>query len=254
VIFGNLKCRFVSRQDVIMAFGVYRIAQHSRIIICMHVDKQMMNQETSFECPSCSSDKKVPHDVLSTNNKKLVIRCTLCHTTQQVALPARFKNLKLRVIVSDYDHSHMSWLELGALERPHIGDEFIVENSSVDAVRITGIEIDGGVRTVEAKAESIRTLWAQKIDKVVVKIAVHSGKTTKSHKVAFDGEKRFVVGDKERFGEVARIKIKHGPVFDRAGQSASAKDIARVYIKDITRRSAGRNQFSFTRQKPSRRR
>ena len=213
----------------------------------------MMNQETSFECPSCSSDKKVPHDVLSTT-KKLVIRCTVCHTTQQVALPPRFKNLKLRVIVSDYDNSHVSWLELGALERLHIGDEFIVENSSVDAVRITAIELDGGVRTVEAEAESIRALWAQKIDKVVVRIAVHSGKTTKSHKVAFDGEKRFVVGDKERLGEVARIKIKHGPLFDRVGQSASAKDIARVYIKNTTRRSTDRNQFSLTRHKPTQRR
>jgi uncharacterized Zn finger protein len=148
----------------------------------------------------------------------------------------------------------VSWLELVALERLYIGDEFIVENSSVDAVRITAIELDGGVRTVEAEAESIRALWAQKIDKVVVKIAVHSGKTTKSHKIAFDGEKRFVVGDKERLGEVARIKIKHGPLFDRVGQSASAKDIARVYIKNTTKRSADRNQFSFTRHKPTQRR
>jgi uncharacterized Zn finger protein len=213
----------------------------------------MMNQETSFECPSCSSDKKVPHDVLRTS-KKLVVRCMVCHTTQQLALPPRLKNLKLRVVVSDYDHSHVSWLELGALERLHIGDEFIVENSSVDAVRITAIELNDGVRTVEAEAESIRALWAQKIDKVVVRIAVHSGKTTTSHKVAFDGEKRFVVGDKERLGEVARIKIKHGPVFDRVGQSASAKDIARVYIKGITRRSNDRNQFSFTRHTPAQRR
>jgi uncharacterized Zn finger protein len=213
----------------------------------------MVNRETDFECPSCSSDKKVPHEVLRTA-KKLVIRCTVCHTTQQVDLPRRVASLKLKVVVSDYDQSHLSWLELGALERLRIGDEFIVENSSIDAVRIIAIELNDGVRTEEAEAASIRVLWAQKIDKVVVKIAVHSGKTTKSHKVAFDGEKRFVVGDKERFGEVARIKIKHGPVFDRVGQSASAKDIARVYIKGITRRSADRNQVSFTRQKPTQRR
>jgi uncharacterized Zn finger protein len=167
----------------------------------------------------------------------------VCHTTQQVDLPRRVASLKLKVVVSDYDQSHLSWLELGALERLRIGDEFIVENSSIDAVRIIAIELNDGVRTEEAEAASIRVLWAQKIDKVVVKIAVHSGKTTKSHKVAFDGEKRFVVGDKERFGEVARIKIKHGPVFDRVGQSASAKDIARVYIKGITRRS--RSELGF---------
>jgi uncharacterized Zn finger protein len=213
----------------------------------------MMNQETYFVCPSCSSDKKVPHEVLSTS-KKLIIRCMVCHNTQQVAIPPRFKNIKLKVVVSDYENSHVSWLELGALERLRIGDEFIVENASVDAVRITAIELDSGVRTAESEATLIRALWAQKIDKVVVKIAVHSGKTTKSHKVAFDGEKRFVVGETERFGEIARIKVKHGPIFDRAGQSASSKDIARVYIKNKTRRRADRNQFSFTRHKPARRR
>ncbi len=210
----------------------------------------MMNQETSVECPSCSSDKKVPHEVLRTG-KKLVIRCTVCHTTQQVDLPSRATNRKLRVVVSDYDQSYVSWLELGAHERLFIGDEFIVENSSVDAVRITAIERNDGVRTEEAEAESIRTLWAQKIDKVIVKIAVHSGKTTKSFKVAFDGEKMFVVGEKERLGEVARIKIKQGPVLDRVGQSAGAKDIARVYIKDMTRRGPDRNQFFLTRHKPA---
>jgi uncharacterized Zn finger protein len=208
----------------------------------------MMNREISFECPSCSSDKKVPHDVLRAG-KKLVIRCTMCHSTQQVELPRRVVSLKLKVVVSDYAQSHVSWLELGALERLHIGDEFIVENSSIDAVRITAIERSDGVRTVEAEAESIRVLWAQKIDKVVVRIAVHSGKTTKSHKVAFDGEKTFVVGDKERLGEVARIKIKQGPFLDRVGQSAAAKDITRVYIKDVTRRRTDRNQFVLTRHK-----
>jgi uncharacterized Zn finger protein len=213
----------------------------------------MIDRETSCECPSCSPDKKVPHEVLRTA-KKLVIRCTVCHTTQQVALPGRVTNLKLRVVVSDYDKSHVSWLELGALERLYIGDEFIVENSSVDAVRITAIERNDGVRTDEAEAESIRALWAQKIDKVVVKIAVHSGKTTKSYKVPFDGEKTFVIGDKERLGEVARIKIKQGPVLDRVGQFASAKDIARVYLKGTTRRSTDRNQFILTRHKPAPRR
>ena len=213
----------------------------------------MVHRETNVECPACSSDKKVPHEVLRTA-KKLVIRCTVCHTTQQVDLPRSVASLKLKVVVSDYDQSHLSWLELGALERLHIGDEFIVENSSIDAVRITAIELSNGVRTVEADAESIRVLWAQKIDKVVVKIAVHSGKTTKSHKVAFDGEKTFVVGDKERLGEVVRIKIKQGPVLDRVGQSASVKDIARVYIKGVTRRSGDRNQFFLNRHKPARRR
>lgn len=213
----------------------------------------MMNRETYVECPSCSPDKKVLHEVLHTG-KKLVVRCTACHATQHVEPPHRPTALKLRVVVSYHDQSHVGWFELGAREWLHIGDEVIVENSSIDAVRITAIELSDGVRMAEAEAESIRVLWAQKIDKVVVKIAVHTGKTTRSHKVPFDGEKKFVVGTEERLGKIARIKVKRGPVLDQAGQYAQAKDVGRVYVEGTTRRSADRNQISLAGRKPTFRR
>lgn len=212
-----------------------------------------MNRETDVECPSCSPDKKVLHEILHTG-KKLVVRCTACHTTQNVEPPRRPAALKLRVIVSHYDQSHVGWFEVGVRERLYVGDEVIVENSSIDAVRITAIELSDGVRTTEAEAESIRALWAQKIDKVVVKIAVHTGKTTRSHKVPFDGEKTFVVGTEERLGKIARIKVKQGPVLDHAGQCAQAKDVGRIYVEGTTRRSADRSQISLAGRKPTFRR
>jgi uncharacterized Zn finger protein len=210
-----------------------------------------MNRETSAECPSCSPDKKVPHEVLRTA-RKLVIRCTACHTTQQLERPRRAPNLKLRAIVSDYDQSHIRWLELGALEKLQIGDEVVVENSSIDAVRITAIELADGVRTGEAEAEAIRVLWAQKIDKVIVKIAVHTRKTTKSYKAPFDGDREFVVGTEEWLGKIVRIKIKNGPVLGHKGQCVRAKDVARIYVEG--RRDGYRGQISFVGREPARRR
>ena len=81
-------------------------------------------------------------------------------------------------------------------ERLGVRDEMIVENGSIDAVRITAIELSDGVRATEAGAETIRAVWAQKIDKVVVKIAVHTGNITRSYKVPFDGEKELSLGTK----------------------------------------------------------
>jgi uncharacterized Zn finger protein len=213
----------------------------------------MMNRETYVECPSCSPDKKVPHELLHLG-KKLVVRCTACLATQHIEPPRRPTALKLRVVVSYHDQSHLGWFELGAREWLRVGDEVIVENSSIDAVRITAIELGDGVRAAEAEAESIRVLWAQKIDKVVVKIAVHTGKTTRSHKVPFDGEKRFVVGAEEQLGRISRIKVKRGPVLDQAGQYAQAKDVGRVYVEGTTRRRADRNQISQAGRKPAFRR
>jgi uncharacterized Zn finger protein len=195
-----------------------------------------MSREINLECYSCSPDKKVLHEVLHTG-KKLVVRCIRCHVTHQAEPADRTPMVNLKVVVSDYDQSYVRWFEVGAVERLRVRDEMIVENGSIDAVRITAIELSDGVRATEAGAETIRVVWAQKIDKVVVKIAVHTGNITRSYKVPFDGEKEFVVGHEEQYGKIARVKVRRGPVLDRAGQSAKAKDVGRVYVRGPARRS-----------------
>lgn len=195
-----------------------------------------MSREINLECYSCSPDKKVLHEVLH-SGKKLVVRCTMCHVTHQAEPADRTPMVKLKVVVSDYDQSYVRWFEVGVVERLRVQDEMIVENGSIDAVRITAIELSDGVRATEAGAETIRAVWAQKIDKVVVKIAVHTGNITQSYKVPFEGEKEFVVGHEEQHGKIARVKIKRGPVLDHAGQSAKAKDVGRVYVTGPARRS-----------------
>ncbi|MGB8371562.1 MAG: HVO_0476 family zinc finger protein, partial [Halobacteriota archaeon] len=189
-----------------------------------------MSQEINLECYSCSPDKKVLHEVLH-SGKKLVVRCARCQVTHQAEPADRTPMVRLKVVVSDYDQSYVRWFEVGVVERLRVRDEMIVENGSIDAVRITAIELSDGVRATEAVAETIRAVWAQKIDKVVVKVAVHTGGITRSHRVPFDGEKEFVVGHEEQLGKIARVKVKGGPVLDRAGQSAKAKDVGRVYVK-----------------------
>ena len=189
-----------------------------------------MSQEIDLECYSCSPDKKVLHEVLH-SGKKLVVRCTLCQATHQAEPADRTPMARLKVVVSDYDQSYVRWFEVGVDERLRVRDEMIVDNGSIDSVRITAIELSDGVRATEAVAETIRAVWAQKIDKVVVKIAVHTGGITRSHKVPFDGEKEFVVGHEEQLGKIVRVKVRGGPVLDRAGQSAKAKDVGRVYVK-----------------------
>jgi len=189
-----------------------------------------MSQEIDLECYSCSPDKKVLHEVLH-SGKKLVVRCTRCQVTHQAEPADHTPMVRLKVVVSDYDQSYVRWFEVGAVERLRVRDEVIVENGSVDAVRITALELSDGVRATEAVAEMTRAVWAQKIDKVVVKIAVHTGGVTRSYKVPFDGEKEFVIGHEEQLGKIARVKVRGGPVLDRAGQSAKAKDVGRVYVK-----------------------
>lgn len=194
-----------------------------------------MSREIELECYSCSPDKKVPHEVLHAR-KKLVVRCTRCGVTRQSESTDRGLTVRLKVVVSAYDQSYVRQFEIGMGERLRVNDEIVVENGSIDAVRITAIELRNGAREVEAEAEKIAALWAQKIDQVVVKVAVHAGNITHSYKVPSDGEHQFVVGQQEQRGTITRIRVKQGAVLDRLGQSAKAKDIVRVYVERAARR------------------
>lgn len=189
-----------------------------------------MDREIEVECPSCSPTSKVLHEVVS-NRGKRIIRCSKCSTTRQVERGRNATLVKLRVVVSYHDESYVRSFEVNAGEVVRVGDEIVAENESAEAVRITAIEFPNGLRQSQAPAALIKTLWAQKIDRVVVKIAVHRGRTTRSYDVRVEGDREFVIGDQEQRGEINRIKIKKGPVLEREGQAAQAKDIQRIYVK-----------------------
>ncbi len=189
-----------------------------------------MDREIEVECPSCSPTSKEVHAVLS-NRGKLIIRCSKCSTTRQIERDRNASSVKLRVVVSYHDTSHLRSFEVDQGEVLRLGDEIVAENETAEAVRITGIEFPDGSRHAQAPAARIETLWTQKIDRVIVKIAVHRGRTTRSYDVPFEGDREFVIGDQEQHGEINRIKIKKGPILERTGQTAKAKDIQRIYVR-----------------------
>ncbi len=188
-----------------------------------------MDKEIEVECPSCSPFSKVLHKVVSTRGKR-VIRCSRCSAVQQVHEEPSARLIKLRAIVSYHDRSYLRSFEAEEREVLRVGDEIIVENDAAEAVRITALESRDGVRYDQAPANLIETLWTQKTDRVIVKIAVHRGRTTQSYNVPVEGDREFVIGDQERHGTITRIKVKKGPVLEREGQAVLAKDIQRVYV------------------------
>lgn len=189
----------------------------------------MVNRELDVECPSCSPNKKVLHEVLSDSTNP-VVRCLTCHATRRVRFERGSSTTKLRVVTSYHDRSYLRWFEAGTHEQLHIGDQIVVENGSAEAVSVTAIEVSNGSRTRYAPVVSIKTLWAQRIDRVVVRIIVHMGKTTERHTEAFEGDKEFIVGSEEKFGRIDRIKVRAGPVLARRGQRAKAKNIRGIFV------------------------
>ncbi len=186
-----------------------------------------MDREIEVECPSCSPTSKVLHEIVG-NRGKWVVQCSKCCTVRQIQRDRDASLAKLRVVVSYHDRSYLRSFETDGREVLQVGDEIVAENGSAEAVRITAIEAPNGLRYDQAPAALIKTLWTQKIDRVIVKVAVHRGRATQSYDVPVEGETEFVVGDQAQRGEINRIKIKKGPVLERKGQAAQAKDIQRI--------------------------
>lgn len=192
-------------------------------------------------CPQCSPEEEVMHTVV----KSHLLKCNNCGFIHR--LPAKKeKKVKLKVIVSRQDVSSMQEIEAGEDEELHVGDEFVVDvGEEVSGVRVQSLELKTGGRAEAAKARDVRAIWARAIDEVIVKIAVQQREKTESVDYKVNGDYEFTVGDimriKGREVRVSAIKVRDGGLFRRAGKSAKAKDIRRVYSKVLAgeRRTAG---------------
>lgn len=143
----------------------------------------------------------------------------------------------LRVIVSRGTTSLRSRITIGENYEFAAGNELIVDDEvtgAVTPVEITSLE-SGGKRLERALAADIDTVWARAIDEVAVKIAVSSGRTTRSIELTVPGEQEFRVGDSgTSLGIEYRIHSilqRDGASKDREGSAVQAKNIKRIYAK-----------------------
>jgi uncharacterized Zn finger protein len=114
-----------------------------------------------------------------------------------------------------------------------VGQEIIVDEENVT---ITSMEASGK-RVNHAAAHDVTTLWTKRneIDgKVQVRISVHKGPNTLSHKIDALPDEEFYIGDTLRIARdnVAIYKIKtQNRVVNK--ESAIARDIVRIYGRVI---------------------
>jgi len=143
----------------------------------------------------------------------------------------------LRVIVSRGTKSLLSRIKIGENYEFAAGNELIIDDEvtgSVTPVEITSLE-SGGKRLERALAANIDTVWARAIDEVTVKIAISSGRTTRSIELRAPGEQEFRVGDSGTSDgieyRIHSILQRDGASKDREGSVAQAKSIKRIYAK-----------------------
>lgn len=202
-------------------------------------------ERASLACPACSPDLETVHEVLNPRGTP-TLRCTDCGHVHKSTLPTE-KTVTRDVVISQEDQSFSATVEPPAEEVLAVGEEFLVETeAAIMTVRITSLEGDNEKRFEEAPAEDVRTIWTRAVGNVSVPVTAHpkSGAhdETRSVKLQVPGDHSFEIGETETLGgeefTVERILIREDAVgydhekLDYDGDSALAKDINRLYVRD----------------------
>jgi uncharacterized Zn finger protein len=188
-------------------------------------------------CPVC--DSETLHKVLKGRvgkNKQLTLECTIkcteCNQIHQTVITEK-KFIRVPVIISTEEQSNRNSVELHPEEELTIGQELIVDEHNV---MITSLEVSG-VRKQHATAKDVTTLWTKRTEidgKIKIKISVHKGPNTLSHKIEVIPDEEFFIGDILRIARdnVAIYKIK---TYNKVVKydSALARDIVRIYGRVI---------------------
>jgi uncharacterized Zn finger protein len=201
-------------------------------------------ERVALACPACSPARETVHEVLKPGGQATV-RCTECSHVHKTALPEA-RTVERSVVVSQDGESLSATADVPETETLAVGEEFLLEtDEAIMTVRITSLELDSG-RADEAIAEDVKTLWTRAVGNVSVPVTAHpksgTGDDTRSFDLQVPGDYEFVVDETDELGSeeftVEGIYLRddaHGYEHDKldyAGDTAVAKDIKRLYVRD----------------------
>ena len=180
-----------------------------------------------MNCTQCGSESC---EILKTKGKKskeLLLQCNECGNIFRETVAVE-KPLKIRVVVSEYESSHKTSVEL-------YPDEILEFEGVLDLdgrpAQITSIENNRSGRVMVASAEDIDTIWASYIDTPArIGISVDYGGRILSKKVELDREFEITIGDVIKLGSEI-FKVRAMKTQDRKMRKGFAKAfvIKRVY-------------------------
>ena len=191
-------------------------------------------------CPVCLEECK--HYVIK-EGSSAVVKCNECKNVHSATI-GEVKPIDVRVIISVDDLSFKRKITLKPEDLVNVGEEYVIEDEGKDvdedisgddgkSVEVTIIELKNGKREKSAKAKDIETIWSRLTDYVILRASIQKKGNTRSIRIGSPGDYDFVVGKKERldkeFFEISAIKRRDGKVLKRIGDSASAKNVKRIY-------------------------
>lgn len=180
-----------------------------------------------MNCTQCGSESCEILKSKGKKSKELLLQCNECGNIFRETVAVE-NPLKIRVVVSEYETSHKTSVDL-------YPDEVLEFEGVLDLdgrpAQITSIENNRGGRVMVAKVSEIDTIWASYIDTPArLGISVDYGGRILSKKVEVDREFEFTIGDVVKLENVL-FKIRAMKTQERKMRKGFAKAfvIKRVY-------------------------
>jgi len=189
-----------------------------------------MERIEEYPCQVCGEETE--HQVLATGRNPLA-RCLVCGEVHPYSAAEMKKPVRVKAVVSIEATSRVCQIEMDPEEICHLGDHFVAEcGEDYFGVEVTAIE-RGDARVKKAISTEITTLWTREVEMVMVRIAVHTGRTTTSMQIKVPGEEPFVVGEIYKAGarkiRISRIKVRRGGILRNEGAKVEARQIKRIF-------------------------
>ena len=196
-------------------------------------------------CPICDFEE---YEVLKTKGKKvkeLLVKCDSCGHVYHETAPEEAKELQVRVVISEFEKSWKSTVELYSDEYLEIGTLLYIDDKEVE---VTSIENQQGNRVYECPVVEIKTIWAKSLDTLSrIGISIDHEGNVISHKIEIEREFIFTIGD---VGEIKGLKFRiYGiKTLERSMKKgfAYARVIKRVYGKLLSGKDKSRVKYDLT--------
>lgn len=126
-----------------------------------------MIQHIKIECPSCSHEEKVSHELIKFGKSPIVhcLECGLVYAAPGIKTPEK---VSVRVFVNRIEQPFTRWVKLDAGELLHEDEEIVldkIKTSGDNPFVITSLQV--GVRRVpSALAEDLDTIWARPLNEI----------------------------------------------------------------------------------------
>jgi uncharacterized Zn finger protein len=126
-----------------------------------------MTQHIQIECPSCSPEERVSHELIKLGNSPLVhcLECGLVYVAKGIKTPEK---VSVRVFVNRIEQPFSRWVELNAGELLREDEEIVlsrVKNNDGSRFVITSLQV-GVKRVPSALAKELDTIWARPLNEI----------------------------------------------------------------------------------------